>query len=51
MASGTHKRETFPIPRVIMVRMSKKEASFDGLSMKESIVDYIHVDNEENFRG
>ena len=34
-----------------MVRMSKKEASFDGLSMKESIVDYIPVNNEENFEG
>ena len=29
-----------------MVRMSRKEAIFDGLSMKESIVDATPVENE-----
>ena len=31
MTAGTHKTENFPIPWVIMVRMSRKEAIFDGL--------------------
>ena len=31
-----------------MVRVSRKEAIFDGLSTKEDIVDAFHVDDEEN---
>ena len=47
-AAGTHKTETFPTPRVIYLRMSRKEAIFDGLSKKEDIVDYFPVDDEDN---
>ena len=50
-ASRTHKTETFPIPRVIMVRMSRKEAIFDGLSTKEDIVDAFHVDDKNIMEG
>ena len=32
-----------------MVRMYTKEAIFDGISTKESIVDAISVDIKENF--
>ena len=49
MAAGTQKTETFPIPRVIYVRMSRKEAIFDCLSpIKEDTVDGFPVDNEDN---
>ena len=41
MAAGTHKKEYFPIPRVLMVRVSMKEAIFDGLSTKEDIMTII----------
>ena len=47
-ASGTHKTETFPIPRVLMVRMSRKEAIFDVLYTKEDIVYAFPVDDEDN---
>ena len=47
MASITHKTETFPIPRVIMVRMYRGEAIFDGLSTKEDMVDAFHVDDKD----
>ena len=47
-AAGTHKSETFPIPRVLYVWMSRKEAIFDGNSTKEDIVDDLHVDDEDN---
>ena len=50
-AAGTHKTENFPIPRVLMVRMSSKEAIFDGLSTKEYIVDDFPVDDEDNLEG
>ena len=41
--------ETFPIPRVMYVRMSRKEAVFDGLSTtKEDIDDDFPIDNEDN---
>ena len=46
-ASRTHKTETFPIPRVIIVRMYRGEAIFDGLSTKEDIVDAFHVDDKD----
>ena len=45
---GTHKTETFPITRVLMVRTSRKEAIFDGMSTKEEIVDAFPVEDEEN---
>ena len=47
----TPKRETFPIPRIVMVRMSRKEAIVYGLSTKEATLDYIPVDDEEKSRG
>ena len=47
-ASGTHKTETFTIPRVIYVMMTRKEAIFDCLSTKEDIVDDFPVENEDN---
>ena len=31
-----------------MVRMSRKEAIFDGMSMKEDIEDTLPVDDEDN---
>ena len=51
MAGGTHKTETFTIPRVLMVRMSRKEAIFYGLSTEEDIVDAIPVGDEDNIEG
>ena len=45
-AAGTHKTDTFPIPRVLMFRMSRKEAIFDGMSANEYIVYAFHVDDE-----
>ena len=48
MAAGTHKTETFPIPRVLFFGISRKEAIFDGLSTKEDIIDDFPVDNEDN---
>ena len=50
-ASGTHKTETFPTPRVLMVMMSRKKTTFDGLSTKEDIVDALTIYNEENLAG
>ena len=48
-ASGTHKTETFPIPRVLYVRMSRKEDIFDDMyPTKEDIVDDLHADDEDN---
>ena len=47
-AAGTHKTETFLIPRVLYVRMSRKESIFDGMSTKEDIVDDFPVDDEDN---
>ena len=47
-AAGTHKTETFLIPRVIYVRMFRKGLIFDVLSTKENIVDDFPVDNEDN---
>ena len=46
-SARTHKTENFPIPRVVMVRMSRKEATFYSMSTKEYIVDVLPVDNEE----
>ena len=40
--------DTFPIPRVLMFGMSRKESIFDGLSTKEAIVYAIYVENENN---
>ena len=40
-ASGTHKTETFPIPRVLYIRMSRKEAI-------EDTFDDLHADNKDN---
>ena len=40
--------ETFPIPRVLMVMISRKEAIFDCLSTKEEIFDAFPVDDEDN---
>ena len=40
-ASGTHKTETFPIPRVIYIRMYRKESI-------EDTVDDLHADDEDN---
>ena len=49
MAAGTHKTETFTIPRVLYVRISRKEAIFDGIyPKKEDIVDDFPVDNDDN---
>ena len=45
------KTETFPISRVIMVSMSRKEAIFDGISTKEYIVDTFPVDNKDIIDG
>ena len=45
------KRRTFPIPRVLMVRIYRKEAIFDSLSTKESIIDANPFENEYNFEG
>ena len=50
-APGTHKTETFTIPRVLMVRMSNKEAIFDGIYTREVMVDAFPVDDEENLEG
>ena len=50
-AARTHKTETFPIPRVLMIRVSRKEAIFAGLSTNEEIVDAFHVDDEDNLEG
>ena len=50
-AAGTHKTETFPIPRVLIVGMSRDEAIFEGLSTKEAIVDTIPVYYGENLEG
>ena len=41
--------DTFPIPKVLMVGISRNEAIFDGISTKEEIVDAIPVDGEDNF--
>ena len=48
MAAGTHKTETFPIPRVLFFGISRKEAIFDVLSTKEDIVDDVPVDYEDS---
>ena len=50
-AVATPKTETFPIPRVLIVRISSNEAIVDGLSENEAIVDDNRVDNEENLKG
>ena len=34
-----------------MVGMSRKKAIFDGIFTKEVIVDDIHIDNKDNFKG
>ena len=34
-----------------MVRTSRKESIFDGLSNREAVDDNIPVDNEDNFKG
>ena len=34
-----------------MVRMSRKEAIFDGISTNEAIVGSIHVDDKDNLEG
>ena len=47
-AAGTHKTETFTIPRVVMVRMYSKEAIFDFIFTKEDIVDALPVDDDNN---
>ena len=47
-AAGTHKTETFPIPRFLCVIMSSKEAIFYVLSTKEDMVGYFPIDNEDN---
>ena len=48
-ASGTHKTETFPIPKVLYVRMSSKEAIFYGLSpTKDDIVDDLPANDEDS---
>ena len=41
------KTETFPIPRVLYVRISRKEAIFYGMSTKEDIVDDLLVEDED----
>ena len=46
-ASRTHKTETFPISRVIMVRIYRDEAMFDGISTKEDIVDTFPVEDKD----
>ena len=43
--------ETFLIPRVLMVRMSRKDYIFYGLSTKETIVHAIPVVNKDNLEG
>ena len=50
-ATGTPKRETFLIPRIVMVRMSRKDDIFDGMSTKKAVVDDIPVDDEYNLEG
>ena len=34
-----------------MVRMSRKDDIFDGMSTKEAVVDDIPVDDEDNLEG
>ena len=51
MAAGTHKTETFPIIRVLMVRMFRKENIFGVLPTKDGIVDALPVDDEDNLEG
>ena len=48
MVSGTNKTETFPIPRVLYVRMSRKDVIFDGVYTKEEIVDALPFDYKDN---
>ena len=50
-ASVKPRIETLSTTRVIMVTVSRKEAIFYGLSNKETIVDAIHVEDEENLEG
>ena len=40
--------ETFRIPWILMVRISRKVVVFYGISMKECIVDALPADNEDN---
>ena len=40
---------TFPIPKVLVVRMSMKDAMVDAMFTKENIVDDRSVHNKENF--
>ena len=47
-AAGTHKKDTFPIPRVLIIRISRNKAIFDGMYTKEDIVDDLPVDDEDN---
>ena len=48
-AAGTHKTETFPIPRDVYVKLSRKESIFDVLShANEDIGDDLPVDDEYN---
>ena len=51
MAARTHKTDTFPISRIIMVSMSRKEAIFDGVSTKEDVVDAFPVDYKDIIEG
>ena len=50
-SSATPKTDTFLTTRVLMVRICRKGDIFDGMSMKEAIIDDIPDDNEENFEG
>ena len=45
------KTETFPISRVLMVSMSRKEAIFDGLSTNEDTVDTLPFDDKDIIEG
>ena len=40
--------DTFPIPKVLMVGISRNEAIFDGISTKKDIADDFPVDYEDN---
>ena len=48
---ATPKTTNFTIPRVIVVRMSTKEAIVDYMSKKHAIIYDSPVENEYNFEG
>ena len=47
-SNGTHKTETFRIPKVLRFKISKKGAIFDCLYTKGNKFDALPVDDEDN---